>query len=120
MILPDKPIGLAIPVSDHGAVVMVLQNNVFIFNRRWWTSRVFYMSSLDYNCFLLEQMLVNEGHVCICQGNIEPVEAMANHSSFIKFNKERNKCETKKADRSRRQSLLHTTWNMLSTAISFH
>lgn len=46
---------------------------------------------------LLKQTLANEGHMRICQGNIEPVVAMASHSCFIKFDKERNTCATKKA-----------------------
>lgn len=44
---------------------------------------------------LLEQTLANEGHMRICQGNIEPVVATASHSRFIKFDKERNTCATK-------------------------
>lgn len=53
MILPDKDIGLNLSISDDGAIVVTLQNNVFIFNHPWWTSSVFDTSSLDYNRFYL-------------------------------------------------------------------
>lgn len=96
MTLTDKPIGLGVPGSDHAAIVMTISFSITADGPHVYSTHLARIISVLLPG-LLEQTLANEGHMRICQGNVEPVVAMASHSCFIKCDKGRSTRATKRA-----------------------